>query len=162
MRLTKFNCWSKHLTWIRDIKRAPDVDLTLVRGGSGLVPIGTDDGAVLVWMFDNKPGTHQYLFVRLTEHEADLVNAADAYTVGLLEPVRRRIKNRWALLMVKSGRRVYGLPYRIPRYRSESAFIADLDMAAATCPAYRMNHSREIARDAQVYAENMARELALA
>lgn len=124
-----------------------------------MLPIGESDGALLLWTFDRLPGTTQFLVVRLTEAEADRVHSADPYAVGLIEPVRRRIKNRWALLIVRCGEKVYGLPYRIPRWRSEKFFIADLDAAAASCPAYRMAHSREIAKEAQVLAETLVRDL---
>lgn len=161
MRQSTYNCWSKHLTWIRDVKRSQG-DFIPIRGSSALIPIDEDDGAILIWMFDNNPGTHHYLVVRLSEREADLVNAGDPYNVGLLEPVRWRIRNRWALLMVKCGNKIHTTPYRIPRLRPEGAFIAALDRAAATCPVYRVSNSREIARDVQMFAEDMARDLALA
>jgi hypothetical protein len=129
------------LRWVGALPE-PGTPMTKIRGLTGLVPYGESDGALLIWIFDEKPGAHPVLAVRLTEDEADRVYSADPYSVGVLEPVRRRIVNRWGLLIVVCEKQRYARPYRIPRRGSEANFIADLDKAAESCPAFALEHSR--------------------
>jgi hypothetical protein len=154
---------ASRLRWLDEVSRQhPDGSAMLkVRVHAGLLPIGTDDGAVLVWIFDNHPGPH-VLIVRLTEREADAVSAADPYTVGMLEPVRHSIASDWALLAVECEGSVHMTRYQIPRRGSEDEFIANLDAAAAGCPAYTRGHGRGVTVGQEEYARELARELALA
>lgn len=152
------------LRWT-SVLRDAEKQLVKVRMHAGLVPIGDHDGAVLAWMFDMKPGAVQTLFVRLTEDEADKVFSADPFTVGLLEPVRRRIHAKWAVLVVKNGETFYSCPYRIPRRVSEDEFIADLEQHALTCPAFSLGHRKHLPMAqsrAESFAQQMAKDLALA
>ncbi|UVT31524.1 hypothetical protein SEA_MASK_92 [Mycobacterium phage Mask] len=130
-----------------------------IRSHSVLAPVGESDGAVLAWGFDMKPGAFHTLFVRLTEDEANRVYAADPLSVGVLEPVRRRMVYPWAVLAVRCGRDLYAAPFRIPRRGTEAAFVEALDNAAATCPAYMLAHRRDVVPDAQVFAQRFSRDL---
>jgi hypothetical protein len=65
--------------------------------------------------------------------------------------------------MVKCGDRRYARPYRIPRRGSEDRFIADLDSAADSCPAFKLETSLYKTDAAvQQLAEDIARDLAFA
>jgi hypothetical protein len=151
------------LRWLSDFaSHSESAGLTRIRERTGLLPIGDSDGAILVWLFDEKPGATEVLFVRLTEDEADAVYSADPYTVGVLEPVRRKLRNRWAVLAVRCGQDLHTRPYRIPTRVTEEAFIAELDKTAASCPAFSLLDRRTMVPDAQVFAQDMARELAFA
>lgn len=151
------------LRWMDEIRddRSEETS-TRVRAHAILVPVGDDDGAMLVWLFDRKPGASQALFVRLTEAEADAVYSADPYSVGLLEPVRRHLKHPWAVLAVKCGAEIHATPWRIPRFTSEDGFIELLDGAAATCPVFMLADRREMVPEVQVFAQNIARDFAFA
>lgn len=131
----------RRLSWIADLADIPMDDLSLVylRGHSGMVPMPNNGGAILIWMFDQRDGANPLLIVRLTEDEADEVYAADPFTTGMLEPVRRHIHHRYAWMAVRCGHRQYVRPFRISRRSTEGAFVASLDKAADSCPAYHFS-----------------------
>lgn len=148
------------VAWINKIRglRTSDVGVTPVRGHSAMMPVGDGDGALLIWVFDSKPGSIPFLFVRLTEEEANAVYAADPYTVGMLEPVRRHITTPWAVLAVERDGAVDVTPYRINKHSSEGDFIAELDAATAALLA---GGGQSEVPNAETFTE-LARELACA
>lgn len=128
----------RKLRWIADLGEIPTEEMSVVRlrGHSGLVPLPGGNGAILLWVFDHRDGANPLLIVRLTETEANAVFEADPFKTGMIEPVRRKIQHRWAWMAVRCGRRQYIRPYRIPRFVGEESFVASLDSAADSCPAY--------------------------
>lgn len=106
-----------------------------LRGGSCLYP--QDDGAILVWMFDQLDKADPVLVIRLTEEEAQAVFDADPFTVGMIEPIRRRMRHPWAFMTVVSPDNTYVCRVRIPTKGTEREFIGEMDAIAAACPVYR-------------------------
>lgn len=151
------------VSWINVLRnvRIADVGIARIRGHSVLIPVDDADGAVLVWQFDSTPGAIPILFVRLTEDEANAVYAADPYTVGVLEPIRRHIANPWAVLAVERGGAVDVRPFQINKRVSEDAFVADLDATAAESPALNAGDRRTKVPEADMFAQ-LARDLAFA
>lgn len=168
MRLREKLWWaraSQGLDWVIALPEHhfAETKATRVRSFSALLPGGESDGALLLWTFDSEPGKRHTLAVRLTEDEANRVYSADPYSVGILEPVRRHIADRWAVLMIKHGDNQHALPYRIPRRRSEKAFIANLDKAAERCKNYEPINSRKpTVSAAQDRANEIAKDFAFA
>lgn len=132
---------NRRLAWVHDVAtiEADNIQFVHLRGQSALVPLPNAQGAVLFWTFDHRPGANPILFIRLTERESQAVYDADPFSVGMLEPARRSLRNRWGVMIVKCGHKKYSRPYRIPARISEAAFIERLDAAAATCPAYSLS-----------------------
>ena len=169
MRLSEKLWWSKAsrgLDWVSALPepRSEEMKVTPVRSFSVLVAINEADGALLFWTFDSERGKRHTLAVRLTEDEANKVYNADPCSVGILEPVRRRITDPWAVLLVQHGENRHARPYRIPRFRSEKAFIANLDRAAGDeCKEFEPRKGQSPAVSAaQGRANEIAREFALA
>ncbi|ATW60735.1 hypothetical protein PP499_gp39 [Gordonia phage Bjanes7] len=151
------------LDWMDTLPLADtSAQMIRIRTHAGMFPISESDGALLVWGFDEQPGAFQFLVVRLTEREADRVFAADPYTVGVLEPVRRRLRHRHAILVVQNGPELHARPLTVPRWGSEQKFIDELDAAAASCPAFRLAHRKSSVPGMQSFAEGLVRELSLA
>lgn len=149
------------LRWVRDLPDRP-TGMAEVRAFAHLIPVGDHDGAILLWGFDFKPGATQLLVVRLTEKEAEAVYAADPYTVGLLEPVRRHLTNNAAILAVKCGTTLHHVPYLIPRRGTEDQFLAELDAAADSSPAFAVVDRRQMVPEAQILVQTLDRNLAFA
>lgn len=152
---------ARELRWVQDLPDHP-AGIAKVRAFAHLIPVGDHDGAILLWVFDVKPGATQLLIVRLTEKEAEAVYAADPYTVGLLEPVRRHLTSTSAILAIKCGTTIHTVPYLIPRRGSEEQFLAGLDGAADSCPAFSLVDRRQMVPEAQILAEKLDRDLAFA
>lgn len=152
----------KGLRWLDDLPlHHDDLALTPVRKRSLLIPVGESDGAILIWGFNEMPGLRAAMMVRLTEREADAVFSADPYTVGMLEPVRRKLEHRWAILAVVCGKEVNARPYRITKFGTEDAFVDGLDAAVDSCPSLATVSRRDAVPAVQLFAEGVARDLAI-
>lgn len=168
MRLREKLWWaraSQGLDWVSALPEPhlSEMKVAGVRSFSALVPIEESNGALLLWTFDSEAGKRHALAVRLTEDEANEVYSADPYSVGILEPVRQHIADQWAVLMVQHGDTRHALPYRIPRRRSEKAFISNLDRAAKRCKKYAPIKGRNPAASAaQDRANEIAKDFAFA
>lgn len=121
------------LSWFSELSTIDPGELTVVRlrGHSGLVPL-PNGGAILMWAFDVQPTYTPTLLLRLSENEAQAVFEADAFTTGMIEPIRADLRRRWGLvMMVRSGHR-HAMPFHVPS-SPEGEFLAELDAAAARC-----------------------------
>lgn len=148
------------LRWMGDVPATSPADLVQIRSHSSLIPVGESNGAVLIWMFDSTDQAAHFLIVRLTEEEAEKVYSADPYTTGLLEPVRRRLRDRYAVLAIMfDGGALEARPYKIPRLVSEARFVGDLDAIAEACPGYRERNRRDFVPAVQSFVEALAKDL---
>ncbi|MBY4571212.1 hypothetical protein ACN95_14425 [Gordonia sihwensis] len=139
--------------WLGEINDIPDgASAAPVRGKSALIPVGNEDGAILLWTFDtDQDGRDCVLFARLTEDEAEAVYTADPYSTGMLEPVRRRMSNRFAAI----GKRerdgsIHCRPFYVPKRGSER-FMTDQMIRGASYAPMAVTES---------YATGMSRVLA--
>lgn len=93
-----------------------------------------EEGAILCWTFTNpaNPLVAQ-LFVRLTEHEAQMVASTSLRTTGMLELIRSTLSDPDAMIfaMDEGDVETYGvMPFLIKRHTSEESFAQTLDRAA--------------------------------
>ncbi len=130
---------AKGLSWIGELAELDIAEsgITPIRSGALLIPIAKNDGALLVWTFDHGTNFSHLLIARLTEDEADKVYAADPYSTGLLEPVRRHITNPWGIVGVSHGDDMRARPCPIIRHGAERLFVRTLDTIAAHEPQVR-------------------------
>lgn len=117
----------------REIQLSGTVKGARVRGYSSLIPLDDAGGAVLFWAFDESEcGVRSVALVRLTEEEAEKVYKADAYTIGMLEPVRTCLTHRSVLA---GSWHIDGTMQLVPTVISgtgtERQFLAELDHAVA-------------------------------
>lgn len=145
--LHSFSRWraERGLRWLQDFATIPDGELNVIhlRGASGLVPLGEGEGAILVWVFDVRPGMNPVMMVRLTEAEAEAVYADDPFTTGMLESVRKKLANRWAIIYFRAGKHRSACPFKIPTHGSEQAFVAQLDRAVDSCPPFQWSPTQK-------------------
>lgn len=116
----------------------------LEKGPRALVPLGGGSamakfsrGALLNWVFDQPDAdTTYHLMVYLTDSESQKVYDAPP-EVGMLEPVRARLKNRGAVLFVSREGVVNARRYEIPGRGVEPEFVADLMISAKAVSEFK-------------------------
>ncbi|TAM63539.1 hypothetical protein [Mycobacterium sp.] len=129
--------------------------LVPIAGHSYLLKLGR--GAILYWVFDEPDEETAYtLFVRLTDKEAHAVHEAD-YLVGMLEPVRGKLKFPGALLMVqhRGSKKIAVRRFIIPSDDSEYEFVNDLIYAASYASDYNKEVNFGLAADSHNLRDKM-------
>ncbi|MBY6411711.1 hypothetical protein HQ346_12820 [Rhodococcus sp. BP-252] len=111
-------------------------NIVRLRGHSYLVKLKT--GAVLVWRFEEDDGWEASLHVHLTNAESQKVFDTER-TEGMIEAVRKNLKDPWALLAVSDSTGDHVRRFRVPRWGNEHEFAEELRIAAASTPEYQAN-----------------------
>lgn len=118
--------------YLRRAKR--DHILPLPVFGSALVPVKWSRGAILVWAFDESEEGQPFLMLELTSREALQVVRTDVSTTGLIENIRKDLRDRIGVVV---GYGTGVTPFKVRADWTERQFMDEMLTAASDPTAYR-------------------------